>query len=102
MFYAHSKKKKKKKKKKIKGQKLYESGGGRAGIPVPNNPDGLVWTESDRRRRKTRRRKEEEAAAAGHEEVKFTVMIMDTVETISPINIFHSHDHGHCRHSFTY
>ena len=49
-----------------------------------------------------RRKKEEEEAAAGDEEVKFTVMIMDTVDTVSPINIFHCHDHGHCRHSFTY
>ena len=61
-------------------------------------------------------KKEEEAATAGDEEVKFTVMIMDTVDTVSPINIFHCHDHGHrrhtqfhhchyhghCRHSFTH
>ena len=50
---------------------------------------------------KNRRKKEEEAATAEDED-KFTVMIMDTVDTVSPINIFHCHVHGHCRHSFTH
>ena len=33
------------------------------------------------------KKKEEEAAAAGDDEVKFIVMIMDTVDTVSPINL---------------
>ena len=37
---------------------------------------------------KNRRKKEEEAATAEDED-KFTVMIMDTVDTVSPTNIIH-------------